>query len=175
MEKLRSISELFNNLAGLDVPIRMALLKAMLHADAPNHTELIEELFAQIRITRPDPEVVSQEALKDIGDQFFRDKDYFSIVKSAETQADQVLIATLRHCVTEGTPDFKGADITAFLKMSGIEIRNVSVPLKELMGRTPRQIDLADETAKHARKEYRLTTSGLEAAKKLISDLASER
>lgn len=99
--------------------------------------------------------------------------DFPTLLSSARhsTRVDRALLAGYYHQVVLGQTDFDGFSLNRELKNAGHASGNITRDLDGLIAKTPQ---LVIQTRKHgvskqARKQYRLTTAGVAAAKAMMT------
>lgn len=88
----------------------------------------------------------------------------------ASSDAERAILAAFWFQVVEGAASFGGGQVNDALRQMGVGIGNIAQALNRLTARRPalvQQISKAGRSAQ-ARKQYRLTTAGISAARGLL-------
>ncbi len=89
---------------------------------------------------------------------------------SPSTDAQRALLAGYWFQVHEGDTSFTGAKINDSLRQMGVGAANIASVFTKLISRKPALVQQVSKSgrAQQARKQYRLTTAGIAAARDLI-------
>lgn len=93
-----------------------------------------------------------------------------------KTDAQRALLAAYWFQVHEGDASFTGAKVNDSLRQMGVGATNIAAVLSRLIARKPALVQQVSKSGRtqQARKQYRLTTAGIAAARELIEGRAEE-
>jgi hypothetical protein len=97
-------------------------------------------------------------------------------VAGAKTGADRALLAGYWFQVLQRQPSFTGQQVNDALTNLGHRLANVTATFTGLQQKKPALVLQAGKSGRsqQARKQYKLTTSGVDAAKKMIAGTSSD-
>ena len=95
---------------------------------------------------------------------------------SPKTDAQRALLAGYWFQIHESDASFTGAKVNDALRQMGVGAANIAAVFSKLIGRKPALVQQVSKSgrAQQARKQYRLTTAGVAAARELIEGGAEE-
>lgn len=90
---------------------------------------------------------------------------------AAHTDADRVVLAGYWFQVLQGSASFTGAQVNDSLRQMGVPAANITKVFNRLIARKPSLVLQVSKSgrAAQARKQYRLTTAGIAAARQLLA------
>ncbi|MGN6189622.1 MAG: hypothetical protein ACTHOE_12055 [Conexibacter sp.] len=122
------------------------------------------------------PELLVPAAGSTLPDQQAAERSFesiFVLFEAAEvnSDADRAILAGYWFQVLDGAPSFGGGQVNDALRQMGVGIGNIAQLLNRLIARKPALVQQVSKSGRsaQARKQYRLTTAGITAARDLLA------
>lgn len=109
-------------------------------------------------------------------DESFGDIHALFEAAAPRTDAERAMLAGYWFQVAEGGASFTGGQVNDSLRQMGVGATNIAAVFSKLIARKPALVQQVSKSGRsqQARKQYRLTTAGVSAARELLARPAAE-